>query len=77
MRLLRPEKETSGELITRLNILPVQLQPAISYITPQAEAVKHRAIEGSAFLDFPVNQIIIRPEYRRNTVEPGQDTCYH
>ena len=63
------KEETSGELITRLNILPVQLQPAISYITPQAEAVKHRAIEGSAFLDFPVNQIIIRPEYRRNTVE--------
>ena len=63
------KEETSGELITRLNILPVQLQPAISYITPQAEALKHRAIEGSAFLDFPVNQIIIRPEYRRNTVE--------
>ena len=26
------KEETSGELITRLNILPVQLQPAISYI---------------------------------------------
>ena len=63
------KEETNGELITRLNISPLVIQPSISYITPQAEAVKHRAIEGSAFLDFPVNQIIIRPEYRRNTVE--------
>ena len=63
------KEETSGELITRLNILPVQLQPAISYITPQAEAVKHRAIEGSAFLDFPVNRTEIYPEYRDNPSE--------
>ena len=63
------KEETSGELITRLNILPVQLQPAISYITPQAEAVKHRAIEGSAFLDFPVNQTTIQPDYRNNPAE--------
>ena len=47
------KEETSGELITRLNILPVQLQPAISYITPQAEAVKHRAIEGKRFPRLP------------------------
>ena len=57
------------QLITRLNISPLQIQPSISYITPQAEAVKHRAIEGSAFLDFPVNKTIIYPEYRRNTAE--------
>ena len=63
------QEETGGELITRLNISPLQIQPSISYITPQAEAVKHRAIEGSAFLDFPVNKTIIYPEYRRNTAE--------
>lgn len=38
------QEETGGELITRLNISPLQIQPSISYITPQAEAVKHRAI---------------------------------
>lgn len=62
-------EENSGELITQLNIAPLKLQPAIAYITPQAEAVKHRAVEGSAYLDFPVNKTIIYPEYRRNTVE--------
>lgn len=62
-------EENSGELITQLNILPLKLQPSIAYITPKAENVKHRAVEGSAFLDFPVNKYIIYPEYRRNTAE--------
>lgn len=62
-------EENSGELITRLNISPLKLQPSIAYITPQAEGVKHRAVEGSAYLDFPVNKYIIYPEYRRNTIE--------
>lgn len=61
--------ESNGEMITKLNIAPLQLNPALAYITPQAEGVKHRAAEGRAFLDFPVNKIIIYPEYRRNTVE--------
>lgn len=62
-------EENSGELITQLNISPLKLQPAIAYITPQAEGVKHRAVEGTAYLDFPVNKYIIYPEYRRNTTE--------
>lgn len=62
-------EESSGELITQLNISPLKLQPSIAYITPQAESVKHRAVEGSAYLDFPVNKYIIYPEYRRNTTE--------
>lgn len=62
-------EESSGELITRLNILPLSIHPSIAYITPKAESVKHRAVEGSAFLDFPVNKFIIYPEYRRNTSE--------
>lgn len=62
-------EENSGELITQLNIAPLKLQPSIAYITPQAEGVKHRAVEGSAYLDFPVNKYIIYPEYRRNTIE--------
>ena len=62
-------EENSGELITQLNISPLKLQPAIAYITPKAEGVKHRAVEGRAYLDFPVNKYIIYPEYRRNTNE--------
>lgn len=62
-------EENSGELITQLDIAPPKLQPSIAYITPKAEGIKHRAVEGSAFLDFPVNKYIIYPEYRRNTTE--------
>ncbi|MCS2582274.1 hypothetical protein NXY00_01045 [Bacteroides sp. BFG-551] len=62
-------EENSGEMIAKLNITPLKLHPAIAYITPEAEEVKHRAIEGTAFLDFPVNKIAIYPEYRRNLTE--------
>lgn len=61
--------KNSGERIAQLNIAPLKLQPAIAYITPKAEGVKHRAVEGTAYLDFPVNKIIIYPEYRRNSTE--------
>lgn len=62
-------EESNGEMITKLNIEPLKLYPAIAYITPKAEGVKHRAVEGTAFLDFPVNKTIIYPEYRRNSAE--------
>lgn len=54
--------------ITTLNILH-KLQPAIAYIAPKAEDIKRRAVEGRAFLDYPVNKTVIYPEYRRNQVE--------
>ena len=54
--------------ITTLNILH-KLQPAIAYIAPKAEEIKRRAVEGRAFLDYPVNKTVIYPEYRRNQVE--------
>ncbi|MDD3038942.1 DUF3868 domain-containing protein [Bacteroides sp.] len=62
-------EENSGEKIAQLNIAPLKLQPVVAYITPQEEAVKHRAVEGRAFLDFPVNKYIIYPDYRRNSDE--------
>lgn len=43
--------------------------PTLVYLTPKAEAVKSRSLEGSAFIDFPVDKTVIYPEYRRNTVE--------
>lgn len=48
---------------------PVILKPLLAYRTPEAEAVKARAIEGKAFLDFPVNKITIYPDYRNNPRE--------
>lgn len=55
--------------ITSLNIERAKLQPAIAYIAPKAEEIKHRAAEGRAYLDYPVNQAVIYPDYRSNQVE--------
>ena len=55
-----------------LNFEPVVLQPVLAYVTPQAEAVKARTAAGSAYLDFPVNQTDIRPDYRNNPAELGK-----
>lgn len=46
--------------------------PELVYIRPQAERVKSRSIEGSAFIDFPVDKTVIYPKYRRNTEELGK-----
>lgn len=45
------------------------LRPLLAYVTPEAERVKERVKEGSAFLDFPVNRTEIYPEYRDNPSE--------
>lgn len=46
--------------------------PTLVYVQPAAERVKHRSLEGSAFIDFPVDKTVIYPDYRRNTVELGK-----
>lgn len=46
--------------------------PTLVYLTPTAERVKSRSLEGSAYVDFPVDQTIIYPEYRRNVAELGK-----
>lgn len=48
---------------------PEGYMPVLVYMRPQAEAVKSRALSGSAFIDFPVNKMVIRPDYRSNRVE--------
>lgn len=62
------EAATLDPILT-LNIERVKLRPAIAYIAPKAEEIKHRAVEGRAFLDYPVNKAVIYPEYRRNQLE--------
>ena len=46
--------------------------PTLVYVSPVAERVKSRSLEGSAYIDFPVNKTVIYPDYRRNTVELGK-----
>ena len=60
--------------VTRGNSVPLKqadlvFRPKLSYITPQAETRKTRALSGEAYLDFPVNKTVIYPDYRRNTAE--------
>lgn len=48
---------------------PVKYEPVFAYVRPQAETVKSRSLSGSAYIDFPVNQTVIRSEYRKNQLE--------
>ena len=43
--------------------------PALPFVMPQNEDVKKRTLTGRAFLDFPVNETVIYPSYRRNPHE--------
>lgn len=50
----------------------VDFFPELVYVRPKAELVKSRSLEGSAYIDFPVDQTVIKPDYRRNMVELGK-----
>lgn len=43
--------------------------PALAYIAPQRQEAKDRHLSGKAFLDFPVDKIVIYPNYRNNPRE--------
>ena len=43
--------------------------PYFAFVRPAVEAQKARHVEGRAYLDFPVNQIALSPEYRNNPRE--------
>jgi len=47
-------------------------KPEVAYVTPQAEEVKSRCLEGSAFINFEVNKTVIKPEYMTNPTELGK-----
>lgn len=43
--------------------------PMLPFIMPDEEDLKQRKIQGHAFLDFPVNETVIYPDYRKNPDE--------
>lgn len=49
-------------------------RPEFLYVSPAAEAVKVRNISGTAYIDFPVSETQIHPEYRNNILELGKIT---
>jgi len=55
--------------LTGIEFSPRSYMAEYVFITPEAEAVKTRNIEGQAYVDFKVNQMTILPDFRRN---PGE-----
>ena len=55
-------------------VMPVApvYKPSFAYVTPQAEEVKSRSLEGSAFINFEVNKTVIKPDYMTNPTELGK-----
>lgn len=46
--------------------------PALIFVQPKGEIEKTRSLSGSAYIDFPVNQTVIYPDYHNNTAELGK-----
>lgn len=46
--------------------------PTLLFVQPKAEIEKIRSLSGSAYIDFPVGQTVIYPDYHRNTAELGK-----
>lgn len=47
----------------------VKYVPNFMFAEAVAETIKTRELSGRAYVDFPVNQTVIYPDYRRNAVE--------
>ncbi|MCH5226234.1 MAG: DUF3868 domain-containing protein [Muribaculaceae bacterium] len=61
-----------GSMMDHLAVYKVereQFRPVFIFEDAVAETVKTRELSGKAYIDFPVNQTVIYPDYRRNTVE--------
>lgn len=52
-----------------VNLEAPEMKPVPAFLAPAAEEVKRRALNGQAYLDFPVGSTVIDPGYRKN---PGE-----
>lgn len=59
---------TDSTYLTTLRIMP-DVQPLLAFVSPEVEQNKQREESGSAFLDFPLNEAKILPNFRNNAVE--------
>ena len=66
---LREVLASRNRLLAEESFKPKVFTPQFIYISPQAETRKARNEQGSAYVDFPVNQTAIRPDYRNNRTE--------
>lgn len=61
--------DTKGPLAVYNNPQAIIYTPLFIFVHPKAEIVKARSLKRTAYIDFPVSQTVIYPEYRRNTRE--------
>lgn len=61
--------EATGVLVDCWRAEPAVFRPQYVYITPEAESVKMRCVEGEAKVDFPVNKMEIYADYHDNQNE--------
>lgn len=62
----------SNELVAYSEEIVPDFVPALIYQAAVAEGIKVRELSGRAYVDFPVNKIVIYPDYRNNTYELGK-----
>lgn len=65
--LFAKQKKRAPKPVVRKNKL--KKCPKLPLIMPDPESTKMRQIQGHAFLDFPVNETVIYPDYRKNPSE--------
>ncbi len=65
--LLKERRPISTKPVIRRNKL--KYCPPLPFMMPDPEEIKLRQIQGHAFLDFPVNETVIYPQYRKNPEE--------
>lgn len=65
--------EEAFTCIARLHPQPIPV-PQLVFLTPQVEGLKTRTEKGCAFIDFPVNDVIIHKTYSNNATELNKIT---
>ena len=65
-------KEISPQAALTATYSDLEFMPEFRFAEAVAEEVKVRELSGRAYVDFPVNKIVIYPDYRNNTVELGK-----
>lgn len=59
----------SMEDVPLAHLRRIEYTPVLGYVRPTAVREKRYELEGQSFVDFPVDQTIIYPDYRRNAIE--------
>lgn len=60
------------EPIAQYNEINYEFEPVFQFQEAVAEVIKARELSGRAYVDFPVNKIVIYPDYRSNYKELGK-----